>query len=542
MRHPISLVLLLLTLGPFSAVGQKGPTAADDALNRALNLLESNQLEAAIQELEQARQTGLDDPRIMQTLGALYIEAGRAGEAVSTLAPLADSSDAEPAALYNAGRAAAAVGDLEKAVGYLERSLAITPVSPAARELGLVRLRQGNLMDAYLLLRPWSRLNPDDTGAVLAATSCAVALGRASDAEELLSSLPMDLPTANILRGRVGLLNQDGWGALALIQPLAENPPEGLEPQILSVLAESYLLMEQPASAVLELEGKIGNDPDLIRLLSRAQAATGDQQQALATLRPAAESLQSSIGPDSPDSDRILAAEVTADFGRLLSQTGDDSAAIAALQYAVQVDPANADAWEWLGGTLIATGEDEEGQQALRESTVIRGTAAEDANLALGTPAIDPTGARVRRAMHLAERGNREAALKIVRQEEILSPGDPRPMLLEARLLSAMGRLQQALEVAEASVKLAPDIADSYYMRGVIRLDIGLSGPAEQDLRKTIAMAPQHTAAMNDLAVLLMAKDENEEAKFLLEQVLILQPDDPVAAKNLAVLSGSGVD
>ena len=130
----------------------------------------------------------------------------------------------------------------------------------------------------------------------------------------------------------------------------------------------------------------------------------------------------------------------------------------------------------------------------------------------------------MRWAMHLSSGGNREAALKTVRQEAILAPGDPRPMLFEARLLSEMGRLQEALDVAESAVQLAPDIADSYYMRGVVRLDIGLSGPAEEDLRKTITMAPQHTAAMNDLAVLLMAKDENEEAKLLLEQVLILRP------------------
>ena len=162
--------------------------------------------------------------------------------------------------------------------------------------------------------------------------------------------------------------------------------------------------------------------------------------------------------------------------------------------------------------------------------------------LSLGTLANDPTGARLRWAMHLQSGGNREAALKIVRQEEILAPGDPRPMLFEARLLSEMGRLQEALDVAESAVQLAPDIADSYYMRGVVRLDIGLSGPAEEDLRKTITMAPQHTAAMNDLAVLLMAKDENEEAKFLLEQVLLLQPDDPIAAKNLAALSGTDSD
>jgi len=102
--------------------------------------------------------------------------------------------------------------------------------------------------------------------------------------------------------------------------------------------------------------------------------------------------------------------------------------------------------------------------------------------------------------------------------------------------------LEEAMTAAESAVQLAPDIADSYYVRGVVRLDIGLSGPAEEDLRKTIAMAPQHTAAMNDLAVLLMAEGENEEAKLLLEQVLVLQPGDPIAARNLATLSETAVD
>jgi Flp pilus assembly protein TadD len=47
---------------------------------------------------------------------------------------------------------------------------------------------------------------------------------------------------------------------------------------------------------------------------------------------------------------------------------------------------------------------------------------------------------------------------------------------------------------------------------------------------------------MNDLAVLLMARGDPEEARFLLEQVLILQPEDPIAAKNLAALSDSAAD
>ncbi len=542
MRHSIHLLLLLLILLPLAAAGQQEPTAADETLNRVLKHLESGELDPAIGALEEALAQGEEDPRVSQTLGALYLEADRPADAVAILTPMADSPDAEPAVLYNAGRATARVGDLDKAKGYLERSLAMTPVSPAARELGFVRLRQGNLIDAYLLLRPWSRLHPEDTGAQLAATSCAVALGRASDAQDALITLPLDLPTANILRGRVGLLNEDGWGALAVIQPLSENPPEGLEAQVLSVLAESYLLVGQPESALEALEAAAGTDPDLVRLLSRAQVAMGQHEAALQTLRPVAENLRSSIGPDSPDSDRILAAEVAADYGQMLSQAGRSSEALPSLEYATAVYPSNAEAWEWLSGALAAEGRNEESQRALGVSQVLRGTDPDGAALSLGTLANDPTGARLRWAMHLSSSGNREEALNVVRQEEILAPGDPRPMILEARLLSELGRLQQALEVTEATVRLAPDIADSYYMRGVVRLDIGLSGPAEEDLRKTIAMAPQHTAAMNDLAVLLMAKDENEEAKLLLEQVLILQPDDPIAAKNLAALSGSATD
>jgi len=191
---------------------------------------------------------------------------------------------------------------------------------------------------------------------------------------------------------------------------------------------------------------------------------------------------------------------------------------------------------------LSAEGREEESRQALAESQVIRGTGSDDPDSSLGTLATDSTGARLRWAMHLSGKGDRDEALRIVRQEEILAPGDPRPVILEARLLSERGRLEEAMTAAESAVQLAPDIADSYYVRGVVRLDIGLSGPAEEDLRKTIAMAPQHTAAMNDLAVLLMAEGENEEAKLLLEQVLVLQPGDPIAARNLAALSETAVD
>jgi Flp pilus assembly protein TadD len=85
-------------------------------------------------------------------------------------------------------------------------------------------------------------------------------------------------------------------------------------------------------------------------------------------------------------------------------------------------------------------------------------------------------------------------------------------------------------------VESAPDSADAYYVRGTVLLNLGLSGPAEEDLRRAVTMAPQHAAALNDLAVLLMVRGEKEEARLLLQQVLTLNPDDPVATENLQAL------
>jgi Flp pilus assembly protein TadD len=57
--------------------------------------------------------------------------------------------------------------------------------------------------------------------------------------------------------------------------------------------------------------------------------------------------------------------------------------------------------------------------------------------------------------------------------------------------------------------------------------------PAEADFRQALVLAPDHVAAMSDLAVLLIAKGERAEAERLLERVLELRPDDPGAKASL---------
>jgi Flp pilus assembly protein TadD len=428
------------------------------------------------------------------------------------------------------------LGDLEKAAHYLERSLALSPVSPAAREMGFLKLQQGKLMEAYLLLRPWSRLRPEDSATRMAAASCAVALGRATEAEALIADLPSDDLRVKVLQGRIFLLKEDGWGALAIVKPMADEAPEELETQVLSVLAAAYLRIEQPDMAFQVLEGKTAQDPELARLLSKALYQRGDLPQALSELEPIATNVQASITPESSDTDRILGAEIATDYGGMLAAADRHQEAVTFLDLATQLDPESGDAWELLAQSLAATGRTDESDEAMETSRAIRQSLGLDVGLSTQVPESDPTGARLQRALRLADEGQPDAALSIIRQEQILVPEDVRPTILEVRMLSQTGRLAEAREVADRAVQSAPDSADAYYVRGTVLLNLGLSGPAEQDLRRAVTMVPQHAAAMNDLAVLLMVRGETDEARLLLRQVLALNPEDPIATENLQAL------
>ena len=534
-RNTFALTLCLLCL-PVLASGQESTTDTGAVVEQALAEAQQGRVQEAIAMLEGARGQADTEPRLLAILGGLYLETGRAAEALEVLAPLTEAADTNPAVLYNAGRAAAAVGELDRATGFLERSLVALPTSPAARELGFLRLAQGEVTEAYLVLRPWSRLHPEDSSSRFAAVSCAVALGRASEAEEMLAGLPSDDPRTQILWGKTLLLKGDGWGALAIVRPLAEEPPEGLEAQVRSVLADAYLTIEQPDSAVEELEGKVEGDPDLALLLSQAYQRRGEPDRALAVLEPIAQMALEQLAVESPEADRLLGGEVALEYGRLLAAAERVGEAVPFLGLATQLAPENASRFEILGQALVAAGRAEEGQRALSRAEAITAGAGEASGIALGAAEGDPTEEKLRQALSLAARGQREEALRLARQEQLLVLGDVRPILLESRLLSELGRTQEALAVAETAVQTAPDNADAHYLRGVLRLNLDQRDSAEQDLRRAIELSPQHTAALNDLAVLLMVRGEREEARTLLERVLVLRPDDPVAAQNLQSL------
>ena len=148
-------------------------------------------------------------------------------------------------------------------------------------------------------------------------------------------------------------------------------------------------------------------------------------------------------------------------------------------------------------------------------------------------PPGDPVERIVAQAAGLAGAGRMEEALRVIRDEQVLSPDDLRPRFMEGYLLLRLKRPEEALRIADETAGLAPENADAVYLRGAAFLALGRMPEAERDLRQALSLKPDHLGAMSDLAVLLMGQGKREEARALFRAILAVRPDDPVALANL---------
>jgi Flp pilus assembly protein TadD len=158
----ILAVLLTTTVVavPLAAAPQEPapPAAADPAaaLELARERLAADDPQGAIAALEPAAADPAAPPQVVSFLAGLYVDHGRAEEALALLAPrIAGAGDPRQAVLlFVAARAAQALGRGEEAEGYLERSAALAPASRAAVLLAGLRTREERHAEAAALLAP----------------------------------------------------------------------------------------------------------------------------------------------------------------------------------------------------------------------------------------------------------------------------------------------------------------------------------------------------------------------------------------------------
>jgi Flp pilus assembly protein TadD len=514
------------------------PAAAAQVFQQVSGLIEEDRTTEAVSLLEAAVRD--DSPaQLVAMLGALYVEVGRPSDGLRTLQPLAEGADADPAVLYNAGRAALAMGERDLGRRYLERSVGLEPDSPASRELGMLRAATGEFMDAYLLLKPWSERDPDDRQARIVGALCAAQLNRPDEALALLEGLDAEDPQVALLLASARLKKADYWGAVNVLEPVQESAPEVMQLDIARTLAEGYVAIGQAEKAVAVLTGRVGDDAAVALQLGLAQYQSGDAEGALATLTPFADRARPDLEQDvlPAGTPRRLAIE----YGRLLATVGRPADALPFLDAATRLEPEDKQTWHQLGQALAALGRTDEALVALDrfQQIVADEQPSSVRDLEQEESAEDPTGSELRRANSLVAEERLEEALAIARQEAVLAPGDIRPFLLEARILLTLGRLDEALERAEAIVSAADGSADAHYIRGAILMAFDRIEPAEADFRLALARSAEHMGALNDLAVLLIQKGDRGGARELLDRALKLRPNDPLTAANLARLDES---
>jgi Flp pilus assembly protein TadD len=124
-------------------------------------------------------------------------------------------------------------------------------------------------------------------------------------------------------------------------------------------------------------------------------------------------------------------------------------------------------------------------------------------------------------------------ALRFVREQRRKFPEEVRLGLLEGQALLMLDRVPEALQTAEALLRDHSDDADVHYQVGVLRMGKRDLAGAEPELRRALELAPDHTAALSDLAVLLQAQGRAAEAEPLLAELVRLRPGDRRAAASL---------
>ena len=498
-------------------------------------------LEGAVTAVEALQKENPTNPFVGGVLGGLYTEAGRPGEALNLLQPIADRPDADPAVLYNAGRAAAALGRLQMAGEYLMRAEALQPGSPAGRELGLLMARFDQLNVAYPYLTAWASSHPEDLEVNRVAALVAVQLDRAPEAERFLAVLPQADKRVQLLWGEVLLKKGDPNGALGFLEPLVGDVPEEMEVDLRRTLARAQVAVGEADAAVEQLRlvrDKVGASPSLALQLGDALLQAGKTVDAIETLAPFAAPLADVALPEDPPA---IGVEILVEYGRALQLAGRSEDAVKYLALATQAAPDRKAAWQSYGQALAATGERDKARVALERFQELNRAQEDDIASVnrLRDDAIDPTGRAVREAIDLAEAGDLDAALDRLANESVLSPNDPRPALMASRLLLQSNRIEEALAAAERAIGIAPGSPDTHYQKAVVVMAKKELVEAEALFQKALEIFPDHTPALNDFAVLLLGQNRTDEARQLLERALELNPNDSLARQNLERLGGN---
>ena len=125
-----------------------------------------------------------------------------------------------------------------------------------------------------------------------------------------------------------------------------------------------------------------------------------------------------------------------------------------------------------------------------------------------------------------------------VAQAQLSSELEPKPETVSAEIarLVREGRLDEALQRADAALKANPRDAQTRFLRGVILSDQKKLADAQAVFESLVADFPELPEPLNNLAVLYAADGRYELARTTLQRAIAAQPNYVTAYENLGDL------
>ena len=454
-------------------------------------------------------------------------------EAVATL--LVELEDLFPnniAVTYYQGLAAYSAGDFAKAADLFRAVLSRAPAH-AQSQLYLAALlaRGGHYEQAEELLKVLLTKDGDRLAAGKLLASIQLKSARPEAALETLASIE-NMPTADAqlyaLRGNAMVATGDLDGGIESLTKAMEMAPDSAGVKTALVLAQTQHGLGNEAVAMLEADIALDHDPlnsSVLLIYAHLRQRQWDM---------AVEAAEKYTGENGDD------AYVLNAMGLALKERGDSAGAAQAFERAVVAKPDLAIPLQNLMLLNLMNGNEDAARQNITKLLELNpddavaltasgrfamhaGGQAEAMALFARARQSDPRAleARIQLSRYHLERGQDAAGLQTAAEAAQIAPRDPAVRNLLTRALLKARDFASAAAVADGTLALGEDTAETNYLAGEAQLGQEHLSLAETRLQRVIELEPGHIGALSLLASIAISGGAADTAEKYIEKIRV---------------------
>ena len=407
---------------------------------------------------------------------------------------------------------------MDKAEQELRKAIALEPDTMAYRLMLLDLFKaQNKLPEAEQELRLFLKDKPDALELQTALADLLFDLKKPEEARPLMAGILAKNPEhggANLLKAKFLLSEGKVREAISLLTPLTTNYPKWPEPFFYLSLA--HLEIGEADLARKAAETALQNGPAVSRY--HALAAQLALMQGETEMAGKEASIALSLEPRNFSAAKILT--------KSLLQGKKFAEAAALIENIRKQVPDDTDLIGTLGLAYLGLGDKNKAREAF--TRLLELSPDNSGALALLTPLVAGNSAG--------------KATRFVRDQIKKSPQAGGHYLLLAELLARQKKYDEALAALKKAQELSPNDPQPYVASARLMNSLGRTDQAVQELTDLLQKQPDSLPGNMGLATLLETQGKYAEAKEKYRKVLIIQPNFPAAANNLAWLIASEKD